>query len=520
MKDQIRITFDILKGKKSPDGTVHVEAIVSDTMLDSHWDRFSKGALDSMKEQLEAGIDLLNSHDDAMGFGKSTKAYTKPIEGVEGEHTLYAEFKLDKNNSMATALGEEVLTGNCVKQFSVGGRIDRSVADATYWNDHGDYVINALDLDHVALTRENNAANSRTAVVGGVVKNKGKSLRPGAITTIKSDHFHDIFSWGMTSKSNGHTHEVSKDGRILAAEDGHTHEIASEGVAKIGEKLIKRDVDSNNIELAFPHRTEEGNICVKAVQEALDSIMKFQLEDVGGRIDIIKHFCEHALELRLLTDDMSIKFKSLGVDPDTIIHASSNKEGKNLGLANLFKKKEEDKPSDFEKSIDETLAGVNRELDLEDGLAKELGDADNIKKSDLKEILGDYATRMEELFKARDAETAAIAKSEAVEGNEADKSLEQIVKDSNEELFKRFEKSLHSCLTTVVKTLGKDLGKALSNFAKANNEVAEKVSELSKSVVGSNRLDIDSSGEKDDDSDEDFLSKSFRDIDFNKQGRN
>lgn len=152
------------------DGKLIIYAKASDNMSDLHGDRFSKKALQMMKQAAKKGLPLRRSHVDAFEIGKSINANLRR----SGDRIDYImQIQLDPSYVEAKKLFDEIENKRSNRQLSIGGTIDFDVANAISYEDTPEgpvRVINNVRLDHVAVTAPEYAANPRTGFVDAVMK--------------------------------------------------------------------------------------------------------------------------------------------------------------------------------------------------------------------------------------------------------------------------------------------------------------------------------------------------------------
>lgn len=163
----------------SETGLKTIEAIASDTGLDYYEERFSTKSIDDMvyasrqKKELkpeEGLVGLQESHWEVFEIGFAVDA-----EKVEDAENGLQEYKVKlalKDNWKADELYEDVKNGRIDKQLSVGGVIpdwdnDYEVVDEVFTNKDNEEVtiqvgvIKRFELEHIAVTSPNGAANPR-----------------------------------------------------------------------------------------------------------------------------------------------------------------------------------------------------------------------------------------------------------------------------------------------------------------------------------------------------------------------
>lgn len=155
-------------------GKMYVRAIASDDKLDLQRDRMGALALDKMAGASKKGVPFLETHRSTFEFGKTTGG--EIIEVMENGHKVQkfaVEIELDGDFPQARKLFKEVAAGNCKRQLSIGGKLNLKNKEAVSIEMTPTGLartINDLDLDHIAATRENQAANPRTSFVEAVAK--------------------------------------------------------------------------------------------------------------------------------------------------------------------------------------------------------------------------------------------------------------------------------------------------------------------------------------------------------------
>ena len=179
----------IVKAFVKENGKHYVIAIASDTGVDSHGERFSEKAIDGMVNCINNSnseeVLFLSTHWDTFEIGKVT--YGKKINSpdLEDLKALEVEIELNMEYQQSKSLYKEVDSGKAQKQLSVGGYLDMDAEEPYFWeskeyitedgNTLYDYilVLNAVNLDHIAVTRKNKAANDRTSFVEAIAKSLG-----------------------------------------------------------------------------------------------------------------------------------------------------------------------------------------------------------------------------------------------------------------------------------------------------------------------------------------------------------
>lgn len=180
MTSAIRKNFsfdvELQEAYKSPDGVMHVVGIASDDDEDRTGERMSAKAINSMAAQANKNkLPLLDNHRATFGFGETFSASTKKVT-VNGRTTtqLVVDFALKESYPQSQELFDEVANGNSKKQLSIGGFLNLKNPKAVRFEENkAGRVIRVLDdimLEHVATTRPNMAAVSRTKFVSAIIK--------------------------------------------------------------------------------------------------------------------------------------------------------------------------------------------------------------------------------------------------------------------------------------------------------------------------------------------------------------
>ena len=190
-KDEVLKRFDFgIEIKKAwvnkETGQHFVKGIASDTGVDHHKERFSEKALEGMvsciKNSTPADVILLPTHWDTFEIGKAVNATIVPSEVSDELKALEVEIELDMEYPQAKSLYKEVESGKARKQMSVGGFLNPDNEKPYFWEEKSyeqedgnifyDYilVLDDLVLDHIAVTRKDQAANARTGFSEAIAK--------------------------------------------------------------------------------------------------------------------------------------------------------------------------------------------------------------------------------------------------------------------------------------------------------------------------------------------------------------
>ena len=167
---------NLSKAYKDDAGKMHVTAIVSDSLTDLDNDQMSYKALQGMVEQFKKGVDLIDNHRSTFGFGRTVDANLIMDKDKNGQAfwKVMVDVELDNDSYEAKTLYNEVSSGTCKKQLSIGGTVPHKEKDAlgVTFDKGGRMVrqVNKVELDHLACTRKDMAANPRTSFVNAIMK--------------------------------------------------------------------------------------------------------------------------------------------------------------------------------------------------------------------------------------------------------------------------------------------------------------------------------------------------------------
>lgn len=174
MSDQTKFSFglDFNKVFKDDQGKRHVLAIASDNLPDSDRERMSDLAVQSMVSDAKNNrVRIIDNHRATIPFGRSSDA--ELVIRDDGALEFLIDIELDDRFPQADALYDSVSMNTGEYQLSIGAFIDHSKDDAILWDSSGDQVvrvINRVNLDHVALTPADGAANPRTRFITAMSK--------------------------------------------------------------------------------------------------------------------------------------------------------------------------------------------------------------------------------------------------------------------------------------------------------------------------------------------------------------
>jgi len=202
--------INVTKAYKGQDGKSYIKGIASDTGVDHHGERFSEDALKGMvsciKSNSPAPVILLPTHYDTFEIGKAVDAKIIPSPTHDELKALDVTIELDMEYPQAKALYKEIDSGNALKQMSVGGYLDPNSEEPYFWEEKtyetpdgktlNDYtlVLNSLVLDHIAVTRKDQAANPRTGFSQAIAKSLGLEKPENPQLSIKHKEVEDKMS--------------------------------------------------------------------------------------------------------------------------------------------------------------------------------------------------------------------------------------------------------------------------------------------------------------------------------------
>jgi hypothetical protein len=156
-------------------GKMFIRAVASDDRLDLQRDRMSGDALQKMADAAKTGVPFLETHRSVFGFGKTTNGKVVDMKDEDGKDVrkFFVEVELNGDYPQARDLFREIASGGCTKQLSIGGKLNLKNRDAVTveMTPSGlSRTINDLALDHIASTRDKQAANPRTSFVEAIAK--------------------------------------------------------------------------------------------------------------------------------------------------------------------------------------------------------------------------------------------------------------------------------------------------------------------------------------------------------------
>lgn len=175
--------------KNETTGKHYVKAIATDTEEDAHGERLSSNALVGLAKCINTQsphiVGLLPNHWDAFEIGVCTAGEVIDSPDFLNAKALEVEIELNFDYPEARSLYKDVQDKKSRKQLSIGGYLNPENENAYYWepkmyvDKSGDLVqdwVLVLDdvvLEHIAVTRPNKAANSRSGFIGTIAKSLG-----------------------------------------------------------------------------------------------------------------------------------------------------------------------------------------------------------------------------------------------------------------------------------------------------------------------------------------------------------
>lgn len=174
--NDILFSFDAVCEKAWQDekGKMFVRAVASDDRLDLQRDRMSANALKKMADAAKKGVPFLETHRSVFEFGKTVGGDVVDFEeGGKKVQKFVVDVELDGDFPQARKLFKEVAGNTCKRQLSIGGKLNLKNKEAVHVEMTPTGLartINDLDLDHIASTRESQAANPRTSFTEAISK--------------------------------------------------------------------------------------------------------------------------------------------------------------------------------------------------------------------------------------------------------------------------------------------------------------------------------------------------------------
>lgn len=172
----VQFSFDAICEKAWQDdkGKMFVRACASDDKLDLQRDRMSRNALQKMADAAKRGVPFLETHRSVFEFGRTVGGEVAEVdEGGKKVQKFFVDVELDGDFPQARKLFKEVAAKSCQRQLSIGGKLNLKNREAVHveMTPTGlSRTINDLDLDHIASTRQKQAANPRTSFTEAITK--------------------------------------------------------------------------------------------------------------------------------------------------------------------------------------------------------------------------------------------------------------------------------------------------------------------------------------------------------------
>jgi len=245
----IQFAFDAVCEKAWQDdkGKMFVRACASDDKLDLQRDRMSRNALQKMADAAKKGVPFLETHRSVFEFGRTVGGEVAEVdEGGKTVQKFFVDVELDGDFPQARKLFKEVAAKSCKRQLSIGGKLNLKNREAVHVEMTPTGLartINDLDLDHIASTRQKQAANPRTSFTEAITKALDEAEK-GLAKENGDDH-------------NGNVTNIKLSPEVLAALERVVE------MAKVGGTNMEVPETPEAEENATPETPEEGEKCVK-----------------------------------------------------------------------------------------------------------------------------------------------------------------------------------------------------------------------------------------------------------------
>ena len=252
----VRFSFDAICEKAWQDdkGKMFVRACASDDKLDLQRDRMSRNALQKMADAAKKGVPFLETHRSVFEFGRTVGGEVAEIE-EDGKKVqkFFVDVELDGDFPQARKLFKEVAAKTCNRQLSIGGKLNLKNREAVHVEMTPTGLartINDLDLDHIASTRQKQAANPRTSFTEAITKALDEAEK-GLAKENGDDH-------------NGNVTQIKLSPEVLSALK-EVVEAAQEGGKKM--KVAATPETPVETEEETPSSDEGSEKCVKKEDE-------------------------------------------------------------------------------------------------------------------------------------------------------------------------------------------------------------------------------------------------------------
>lgn len=177
MKDRFEFDLTVWKADQR-DGKPYLLIYATDTADDRHGDNCTLACLEGLQKQIQdGGIEILNSHHDAVGLGQAVDAHIVDAgqfdSRLQGERALLVDTVLDPNDPRAIKLFEKAQQStpeNPLVRFSIGGELNKANPRRVLWKAGGGRQLNDMILDHITACRPHKASNLRTHIAEAVFK--------------------------------------------------------------------------------------------------------------------------------------------------------------------------------------------------------------------------------------------------------------------------------------------------------------------------------------------------------------
>lgn len=164
------VTF--CKAYTSEDKKRHVVVKASGLKVDRQDERMDSTAIEDMTSACKAGdVHLLDNHYSSFEMGKSTDAsiVAEDLEPFK-KGDMLVDFELNDTHPNNDQLYQECEAGTCKRQASVGGNVTKARYEYNEELGKAVKVLEHVDLDHIAVTREGHSAYPDAEFVGAIMK--------------------------------------------------------------------------------------------------------------------------------------------------------------------------------------------------------------------------------------------------------------------------------------------------------------------------------------------------------------
>ena len=146
-------------------GKKYVQVKASGLKVDKQDERMAPSAIEDMVQACKDGkVELLDNHFSSFEMGKSVDASTND----QGE--MLVDFELNDTHPNNEQLFNECAAGTCKRQASVGGNVTKAHYEYNEEMGKAVKVLDHVDLNHIAVTREGHSAYPDAEFVGAISK--------------------------------------------------------------------------------------------------------------------------------------------------------------------------------------------------------------------------------------------------------------------------------------------------------------------------------------------------------------